>query len=87
MCACLIQVHIYNVPSLPPFGTTLEYLKSAQALFPEGQALAVLEPFYKLMLDGTYGVRVDNPAEVSVTQRQTSPCEPFQECRSLTTRR
>lgn len=56
---------MYNVPPLLAFGTSLEYLESAQALFPDGQALAVLEPFFKRMMDGTYGVRVDNPAEVS----------------------
>jgi hypothetical protein len=55
---------MYNVPPLPSVGASLEYLEKAQALFPEGQPLAVLEPFFKCMLDGTYGIRVDNPAEV-----------------------
>jgi hypothetical protein len=26
--------------------------------------LAVINPLYKLMMDGTFGIRVDNPAEV-----------------------
>jgi hypothetical protein len=60
----LLQVHIYNVPSLPELTTTSADLHKAQALFPEGQRLAVIEPFYKIMLDGTRGIRVDNPAEV-----------------------
>lgn len=59
-----LQVHMYNIPSLPAMTTTMADLRKAQELFPEGQALAVIEPFFKLMLDGTYGVRVDNPAEV-----------------------
>jgi hypothetical protein len=33
-------------------------------MFPKGRQLAVIEPYYKLMLDGTYGIRVDNPNEV-----------------------
>lgn len=59
-----LQVHVYNIPSLAAVTTTLADLHKAQELLPEGQALAVIEPFFKLMLDGTYGVRVDNPADV-----------------------
>lgn len=55
---------MYNIPSLPATTTTMADLRKAQELFPEGQPLAVIEPFFKLMLDGTYGIRVDNPAEV-----------------------
>jgi len=68
----VLQVHIYNVPSLPAVVTTIADLKKAQAMFPEGQQIAVIEPFYKLMRDGTYGVRVDNPAEVSLFQTADS---------------
>jgi hypothetical protein len=41
-----------------------ERLTAAASLFPKGQHLLVLEPYYKLMADGTLGVRVDNQAEV-----------------------
>lgn len=58
------QVHIYNVPKLPDIASTLGDLARAQAAFPIGQRLAVINPLYKLMMDGTYGIRVDNPAEV-----------------------
>jgi hypothetical protein len=64
----LPQVHMYNIPSLPALTTTLADLRKAQELFPQGQGLAVIEPFFKLMLDGTYGIRVDNPAEVGDQQ-------------------
>jgi hypothetical protein len=60
----VLQVHIYNVPGLSPISTTEAALAQAQTMFPHGQQLAVIEPFYKLMLDGTYGIRVDNPNEV-----------------------
>jgi hypothetical protein len=33
-------------------------------VFPKGQRIAIIEPYYKVMADGTRGVRVDNPAEV-----------------------
>lgn len=36
----------------------------AQQLFPKGQAIAIIEPYYKLATDGSFLVRVDNPAEV-----------------------
>jgi hypothetical protein len=37
----------------------------AQQLFRKGQAVAIIEPFYKVATDGTLIVRVDNPSEVS----------------------
>jgi len=37
-------------------------------MFPVGQRIAVLAPFFKIMMDGTPGVRVDNPAEVGTSQ-------------------
>ncbi|GIL57423.1 hypothetical protein Vafri_12656, partial [Volvox africanus] len=33
-------------------------------VLPEGRPMAVIEPFYKVMMDGTPGIRVDNPREV-----------------------
>lgn len=46
---------------------TLEIAKkygAAERLFPSGTIISIREPFYKLMNDGGYGVRVDNPKEV-----------------------
>jgi hypothetical protein len=60
----VLQVHIYHVPGLSPISTTEAALAQAQTMFPQGQQLAVIEPYYKLMLDGTYGIRVDKPNEV-----------------------
>lgn len=56
---------MYNVPTLSARLSGLADLSAAQALFPRGQRLAIIEPFFKVMMDGTPGVRVDNPAEVS----------------------
>ena len=34
------------------------------------QALAIIEPFFKLMADGVPGVRIDNPYDVSARSRR-----------------
>jgi hypothetical protein len=60
------QVHIYNTPQLrrcTPAGRPAD-ITAAQRVFPKGQRIGIIEPFYKVMMDGTLGVRVDNPAEV-----------------------
>lgn len=36
----------------------------AERLFAPGTFLAIKEPSYKIMQDGTFAVRVDNPQEV-----------------------
>ena len=61
-CASPTQLSVYN---LLPDGLSMAARPAAgrQAL-PRGRAVAVLEPFLKVMADGTLGVRVDNPAEV-----------------------
>lgn len=41
--------------------------QAAERMFPPGTIISIREPFYKLMADGCYGVRVDNPKEVSVS--------------------
>lgn len=50
-------------------------ISAARHAFPMHQAVAILEPYYKLMADGDYGVRVDNPAEVSLAFSQGRPIE------------
>jgi hypothetical protein len=55
--------------ALPPvaFGDLLgDRARAAARLLPEGARVGVAEPFFKLMADGTYGVRVDNPQELTV---------------------
>ena len=42
-----------------------ERLKDAQELLHPGTKVAIIEPFFKLMADGTVGVRVDDPRDVS----------------------
>lgn len=55
--------------ALPPvaYGELLgARARAAARLLPEGARVGVAEPFFKLMADGTYGVRVDNPQELTV---------------------
>jgi hypothetical protein len=59
---------MYNTPQLwrcTPAASPAD-ISTAQQVFPKGQRIAILEPYYKVMADGTLGVRVDNPAEVSM---------------------
>ncbi len=44
----------------------------AKAL-PEGRPIAILEPYYKVMADGSLGVRVDNPLEVGARWEVRQP--------------
>jgi hypothetical protein len=65
-----LQVSFYNTPELQPTrgqggGSFMRTFHTAQRLFPKGQAVAIIEPYFKVMTDGSLGVRVDNPAEVS----------------------
>lgn len=52
------------VPQVSFYNTFRQAFTVAQQLFPKGQAVAIIEPFYKVAADGTRMVRVDNPAEV-----------------------
>lgn len=47
--------------SLPDLRSKFE---CAERLFAPGTIIAIREPFYKIMADGTHAVRVDNPNEV-----------------------
>lgn len=53
-----VKVSLYN---LMPASTKLAEVRR---LLPEGTRLAVKEPYYKAFLDGTSGIRVDNPADI-----------------------
>jgi hypothetical protein len=37
----------------------------ADRMFRKGRHLAIIEPFFKCFADGTIGIRVDDPDEVS----------------------
>ncbi|GFR49201.1 hypothetical protein Agub_g11114, partial [Astrephomene gubernaculifera] len=58
----VVRVSIYNL--LPSNVVGLRGLKEGARVLPEGQAVALIEPYYKIMSDGAPGVRVDNPKEV-----------------------
>lgn len=62
----LLQVSFYN---MNPGGSWLERFASASRMFSKGRRVAIVEPYYKVMVDGLHGVRVDNPAEVCVSIR------------------
>lgn len=54
---------IYNWPGLARCGgDVVKMLATMDAAFKEGTAVCILEPFFKTRMDGTRGVRVDNPA-------------------------
>jgi hypothetical protein len=56
------QVSLYNM--VPEGLSMLHRLKEAERLLHPGVKIAIIEPFYKLMLDGTTGVRVDHARDV-----------------------
>lgn len=48
-------------------------VSQVRCLLPEGTRIAIKAPYYKVYLDGTSGIRVDNPADVMfVTDAQQS---------------
>lgn len=59
-----MQVCVYDHPDVPTSSNFQLNLATAQKVFARGLAIAVLEPYYKLVADGSYAVRVDNPAQV-----------------------
>jgi hypothetical protein len=59
----VVQLHIYNM--LPDsLNTVAKKLAAAERKLPRGTHLAIVEPFFKMMADGDFGVRVDDPQEV-----------------------
>ena len=58
----LLKLAVYNC--WPPGAAGQAKVASADALLPEGASVAVLEPFYKRFVDGTFGVRVDDPRDL-----------------------
>lgn len=64
----------YNTPELQRAAddSYKRTLQVAQRLFPNGQAVAIIEPYFKVSADGAFGVRVDNPAEVGLTRGRPS---------------
>ncbi|WIA16369.1 hypothetical protein OEZ85_013065 [Tetradesmus obliquus] len=71
----VVKLHIYNTPQLrrnTPAGQPAD-IAAAQRVFPKGQRIAILEPYFKVMMDGSLGVRVDNPAEVILLDESGCP--------------
>jgi len=60
----VVKVALYNaladgVPNHPQ-----ARYAAANSVLPRGQAVAIVEPYYKMFADGTRGVRVDNPNDL-----------------------
>ena len=62
-----VKVSLYNL--LP----TSAKMTAVHQLLPEGTKLAIRDPYYKIFMDGTSGIRVDNPADVVFLTKATSP--------------
>ncbi|EFJ53047.1 hypothetical protein VOLCADRAFT_85918 [Volvox carteri f. nagariensis] len=58
-----VMVSVYNL--LPSNLAGVPGLRAGERALPEGRHVAIIEPFYKRMADGTQGVRVDNPREAA----------------------
>jgi len=60
----VVKLVVYNL--LPPGGdlSAAQRERTAARVLPNHARLAVLEPLFKLLADGTYGVRVDDPREL-----------------------
>eukprot|EP00448_Togula_jolla_P026370 CAMPEP_0170652860 /NCGR_PEP_ID=MMETSP0224-20130122/47114_1 /TAXON_ID=285029 /ORGANISM="Togula jolla, Strain CCCM 725" /LENGTH=1145 /DNA_ID=CAMNT_0010984723 /DNA_START=78 /DNA_END=3515 /DNA_ORIENTATION=- len=56
ICGNMVEVAVYNLAQSTP---------EAACLLPMGKGMAIFEPFCKVRQDGTYGVRVDHPAELT----------------------
>mmetsp|Transcript_86129 Transcript_86129/g.152156 ORF Transcript_86129/g.152156 Transcript_86129/m.152156 type:complete len:843 (-) Transcript_86129:163-2691(-) len=60
----VIRLGLYNM-----VGATSQ--ANSEKLFPDDMKLTIMEPYLKIMADGSLGVRVDNPAEV-ISHKQGS---------------
>lgn len=58
-----VKISMYN---LVPASARMSQVRH---LLPEGTKLAIKDPYYKVFLDGTSGIRVDNPADVVFVAR------------------
>ncbi|POM57703.1 LOW QUALITY PROTEIN: Hypothetical protein PHPALM_37752, partial [Phytophthora palmivora] len=59
---CLVEIAAYGLvdTELPPHERQCLLARR----FPKGQAIIVVEPYYKIRLDGSVGIRVDEPNEM-----------------------
>lgn len=65
-----VKLAVYNL--LPPGARGMseaERERAAALRLPKGARVAVVEPFFKLMVDGSYGVRVEDPRELVMETR------------------
>ncbi len=66
----LMKLAVYN--TVPAHGLTMAQRNAAaEALLPVGASVAIVEPFFKVFMDGTCGVRVDDPRDL--VQLEASP--------------
>jgi hypothetical protein len=59
---CLVKVAVYNALSSNLKGKKL--IGAAKMLLNEGDTIGIVDPFYKRFMDGTEGVRLDDPAKL-----------------------
>ncbi|GBG91630.1 hypothetical protein CBR_g52664 [Chara braunii] len=55
-----VKVAVYNMK----LATGQDGPKELQQLFPSGCRLAIKEPYFKRLIDGSVGIHVDNPHEI-----------------------
>lgn len=67
----LVSLQVYNTRGV-------KTVWEAQRYLPEGSAIAILEPFFKMRADGTLGIRVDDPNDIAFDV--TSPTTPAYDC-------
>jgi hypothetical protein len=60
----LVRVCVYD--TLPPGMSPAARLAEARRLLPQGARVTITEPYFKQFADGTYGVRIDDVAQIRV---------------------
>ncbi|KAE9080508.1 hypothetical protein PF005_g22827, partial [Phytophthora fragariae] len=62
----LVEIAVYGLgdPSLPSY----QRQSLMASRFPKGKPIVVFEPFYKIRLDGSLGIRVEEPTEIAPWQ-------------------
>jgi hypothetical protein len=60
----VVKLSLYN--AVPPSGSGARRAAAAQRVLPRGAVVEVVEPFFKQFADGTYGVRIDDPRQLSI---------------------
>ena len=61
----VVKLSVYNVLTAGA-QSIAQRERAAARVLPKSARVAIIEPFFKLMRDGSYGVRVDDPREVII---------------------